>query len=170
MHDYCLTRGFIASTRAFNLLTRTFNPPAHAFSLPTCAFNLTARAFSVQTREFKLVNRGSEFITRVFQLVTRRFELVTRGFQLMTRVLLFHCLKSFNIIFLLLMLVLLNCRYKFYRSFSFLIIAQNFSFLRGFSSSISSFRFDALNFSKNIRKLASSLIPCNDEKHIFAIY
>ena len=68
------------------------------------------------------------------------------------------------------MLVLLNCRYKFYRSFSFLIMAQNFSFLRGFSSSISSFCFDALNFSKNIRKLASSLMPCNDEKHIFAIY
>ena len=67
------------------------------------------------------------------------------------------------------MLVLLNCRYKFYRSFSFLIIAQNLSFLRGFSSTISSFRFDALNFSKNIRKPASSLVPCNDEKQIFAI-
>ena len=72
--------------------------------------------------------------------------------------------------FLLLMLVLLHCRYKFYRSFSFLIMAQNFSFLRGFSLSISSFCFDALNFSKNIRKPASSLVPCNDEKHIFAIY
>ena len=49
-------------------------------------------------------------------------------------------------------------------------MTQNFSFLGGFGSSISSFRFDALNFSKNIRKLASSLMPCNDEKHIFAIY
>ena len=63
-----------------------------------------------------------------------------------------------------------NCRYKFYRSLSFLRMTQNFSFLGGFGSSISSFRFDALNFSKNIRKLASSLMPCNDEKHIFAIY
>ena len=45
-------------------------------------------------------------------------------------------------------------------------MTQNFSFLGGFGSSISSFRFDALNFSKSIRKLASSLMPCNDEKRI----
>ena len=60
---YCLTRGFIASTCAFNLLT-------HAFNLPT-------RAFSTPTRE----------------LVTRGFELVTRGFELVTRVLLFHSIS-----------------------------------------------------------------------------
>ena len=40
---YYLTRGFIASARAFNLLTRAFN-------LPTRAFNLATRAFSVLTR------------------------------------------------------------------------------------------------------------------------
>ena len=44
---YYLTRGFIASIRAFNLLTRAFN-------LPTCAFNLETRAFSLLTRGFEL--------------------------------------------------------------------------------------------------------------------
>ena len=62
---YYLTRGFIASTSAFNLL-------ACAFTLPTRAFNLATRAFSVITRE-------SERVTRGFELVTREFELVTRG-------------------------------------------------------------------------------------------
>ena len=42
-----LTRGFIASTRTFNLLTRAFNHPTRAFILPTCAFNLATRAFIV---------------------------------------------------------------------------------------------------------------------------
>ena len=42
---YYLTRGFIASARAFNLLTRAFN-------LPTRAFNLATRAFSLLTRGF----------------------------------------------------------------------------------------------------------------------
>ena len=37
---YCLTRGFIASTRAFNLLARGFNLPTRAFSVPTRGFNL----------------------------------------------------------------------------------------------------------------------------------
>ena len=55
---YHLTRGFIASNRAFNL-------PARAFSLPTCPFNLATRTFSVLTREFELVTRGSELVTRV---------------------------------------------------------------------------------------------------------
>ena len=44
-----------------------------------------------------------------------------------------------------------NCRYKFYRSLSFLRMTQNFSFLGGFGSSISSFRFDALTFSETYR-------------------
>ena len=61
-HVYYLTRGFIASARAFNLLT--------------CAFNLSTRAFSLPIRAFNLATRG--------------FELVTRGFELVTRVLLFH--------------------------------------------------------------------------------
>ena len=74
---YYLTRGFIASVRAFNLLTRAFNLPTRAFSLPTRAFNLATRAFSVLTREFELV-------TRRFKLVNRGFELVTRGFELVT--------------------------------------------------------------------------------------
>ena len=49
-------------------------------------------------------------------------------------------------------------------------MTQNFFFLGDFGSSISSFCFDAVNVSKNIRKLASSLMPWNDEKHIFAVY
>ena len=47
---YYVIRGFIPSTRAFNLLT--------------CAFIL-------QTREFELVTRGFELVTREFELVTR---------------------------------------------------------------------------------------------------
>ena len=66
---YYLTRGVIASTRAFNL--------------PTCAFNLPTRAFN-------LVNRAFNLATRAFRLLTRKFELVTRGFELVNRVLLFH--------------------------------------------------------------------------------
>ena len=65
--------------------------------------------------------------------------------------------------------VFLNCRYKFYSSFSFLIMTWDFSFLGSFESSISSFCFVAQTFSKNLRKIASSLMPRNDEKHIFAI-
>ena len=72
-----LTRGFIASTCAFNL--------------PTRAFNLATRAFSLLTRGFELVTRGFVLVTRGFELVTRGFVLVTRGFELVTRVLLFHC-------------------------------------------------------------------------------
>ena len=98
-YAYYLTRGFIASTCAFNLLTRAFNLPTRAFSLPTRAFNLSTRVFSVLTREFELVTRRFELVTREFELVTREFELVTRefelvtrGFELVTRVLLFHFL------------------------------------------------------------------------------
>ena len=80
---YYLTRGFIASTRAFNLLTRAFN-------LPTRAFNLATRAFSLLTRGFELVTRELELVTRGFELVTRKLERVTRGFELVTRVLLYH--------------------------------------------------------------------------------
>ena len=47
---YYLTRGLVASTRAFNL-------PTCAFSLPTSAFNLATRTFSVLTRGFELVTR-----------------------------------------------------------------------------------------------------------------
>ena len=66
---YYLTRGCIASIRAFNLLTCAFNLPTHAFSAPTRAFNL---------------------LTRGFELITRRIELVTCRFELVIRVLLFH--------------------------------------------------------------------------------
>ena len=69
---YYLTRGFVASTRAFNLLICAFNLPTRAFGLPTHAFNLGTRAFSLS------------LLTRKFELVTRRFELVTRGFELET--------------------------------------------------------------------------------------
>ena len=54
---YCLPRGFIASTPAFNLLTCDFN-------LPTRAFNLATGAFSVLTIEFELATRGFELVTR----------------------------------------------------------------------------------------------------------
>ena len=47
---YYVTRGFIASARAFNLLT--------------CAFNLAAPVFSLLTRGFELVTRGFELVTR----------------------------------------------------------------------------------------------------------
>ena len=47
---YYLTRGFIASSRAFNLPTR-------AFSVPNRAFNIATRAFSLLTRGFELVTR-----------------------------------------------------------------------------------------------------------------
>ena len=43
-HVYYLTRGFIASTPAFNLLTP--------------AFNLQTLAFSLASRVFSLLNRG----------------------------------------------------------------------------------------------------------------
>ena len=63
---YYLTRGFIASIRAFNLPTRVFN----------------------------LATRVSSLLTRGFEFVTRGFELVTRGFELVTCVLLFHLYSS----------------------------------------------------------------------------
>ena len=61
---YYLSRGFIASNRAFNLLT-------HSFNLPTRAFNLPTHRFELITREFELVTRGFELVTRGFELVTR---------------------------------------------------------------------------------------------------
>ena len=74
-HVYYLTRGFIASNRAFNLAT-------HAFSMPTRAFNLATRAFIILIRRFELVTRGFKLETRGFELVTHGFELVTRNSQL----------------------------------------------------------------------------------------
>ena len=75
---YYLIRGFIASTRAFNLPTRAFNFPTYAFSLLTRVFNLL-------TRGYELVTRGFELIAHQFELVTRGFELVTRWFELVIR-------------------------------------------------------------------------------------
>ena len=63
---YYLSRGFIASTRAFNLPTSTFNHATRVFSLLTCGF--------------KLVTREVELLTCGFQLVTGGFELITRWF------------------------------------------------------------------------------------------
>ena len=51
---YYLTRGFIASTGAYNLLIEAFNFLTRDFILPT-------RAFSVLTREFALATRNSCF-------------------------------------------------------------------------------------------------------------
>ena len=59
---YYVTRGLLASTRAFNLLTRAFNIP---------------------TRAFNLLTRGFEHVIRGFELATRRSELATRGFELL---------------------------------------------------------------------------------------
>ena len=56
-----LTRGFIASIRAFNLPTRAFNPPTRAFNLATRAFSLVIRGFELVTRGFELVTRNSCF-------------------------------------------------------------------------------------------------------------
>ena len=53
---YYLIRGFIPSTRAFNL--------------PTGAFNVPPRAFNLATRAFSLLNHGFELVTRGFELVT----------------------------------------------------------------------------------------------------
>ena len=47
---YYLTRGFIASARAFNLPTRAFN-------LATLTFSLLTRGFELVTREFELATR-----------------------------------------------------------------------------------------------------------------
>ena len=49
---YYLTRGFIASTCAFNLPTRAFNLASRAFNLATRAFSFATRAFSLPTRDF----------------------------------------------------------------------------------------------------------------------
>ena len=45
---YYLTRGFIASIRAFNLLTRAFNLLTRAFNLPTRAFSVPNHALILQ--------------------------------------------------------------------------------------------------------------------------
>ena len=85
LYVYYLTRGFIASVRAFNLLTCAFNLPTRAFSLSTRAFILAIRGFSLLTCRFELVTRGFELVTRRFELVTREFELITCVFELGTR-------------------------------------------------------------------------------------
>ena len=58
---YYLTRGFIASNRAFNLPTRAFNYATRAFSLLTRGFELITREFEVITRGFELVTCNSCF-------------------------------------------------------------------------------------------------------------
>ena len=82
---YYLTRGSIASTRAFNLLTCVFSLPTRVFNLATRVFSVLTREFELVTRRFELVTCGFELVTRGFELVARRFELVTRGFELVTR-------------------------------------------------------------------------------------
>ena len=94
---FYLTRGFIASTLAFNLLTRVFN-------LPTRAFNLAIRACSLLTRGLELVTRVFELVARGFEPVTRKFELVTRISELVTRVLLFHLITGYHLVNLIIFL------------------------------------------------------------------
>ena len=84
---YYLTRGFIASTCAFNLLTR--------------AFSLLTRTFCVLTPEFELATREFELVTREFELVTRRFEIVIRAFEIVTHDLLFYINIILNKVYLL---------------------------------------------------------------------
>ena len=98
---YYLARGFIASTRAFNLLTRDFNLPTRAFYLATRTFSILTCEFELLIRQFELVTCRFEFATREFELVTRGLELVARGFELITHsfelvtcVLLFHTCMS----------------------------------------------------------------------------
>ena len=74
---YYLTRGFIASTHAFNFLTRAFILQTRALSVPTRVFNFATRAFSLVTRGFELATCGFELVTRGFELLTR--ELVTHN-------------------------------------------------------------------------------------------
>ena len=82
---YYLTRGFIASTDAFNLLTCAFNLPTRVFSLLTRGFELVACGLELVTRSFKLVTRRFEFVTRRFEFVTCGFEFVSCRFELVTR-------------------------------------------------------------------------------------
>ena len=63
---YYVTRGFIASTCAFNLLTRTF-------ILLTHAFNPRTRAFSLVTRGFELATPGFELVTHNFHFTFAQF-------------------------------------------------------------------------------------------------
>ena len=51
---YYLTRGFIASTRAFNILTCVFSLPTRAFNLATPSFSDLAREFVHVTHRFEL--------------------------------------------------------------------------------------------------------------------
>ena len=64
---YNLTRGFIASSHAFNLITRSFNLPTRHFNLATCAFSLVTPEFELVTRKFELVTRGFEVVTHGFE-------------------------------------------------------------------------------------------------------
>ena len=81
---YHLSRGFIASARAFNLLTRAFYPQTRAFNHATRAFSLLTRGLEPVTCQFELVTRGFELVIRGCELVTRGFELVL--FHVNTRI------------------------------------------------------------------------------------
>ena len=87
---YYLGRGFIASTRVFNLLTRAFNLATRGSELVTRGFELVTGRFELVTRGFELVTRRFELVTRGIELITRGFELVTRVSELATHILLFH--------------------------------------------------------------------------------
>ena len=52
---------------------------SRGFIASTCAFNLPTRAFSLLTRGFELVTRGFKLKTCAFEPVTHGFELVTRN-------------------------------------------------------------------------------------------
>ena len=81
-----LTRGFIASTRAFNPAKSCHR----AFSFLTGAVKLVTSRFELVTPRLDLVTCGFELVTRKFELVTCEVELVTCKPPLVTPVLLFH--------------------------------------------------------------------------------
>ena len=88
---YHLSRGFIASARAFNLLTRAFYPQTRAFSLLTRGLEPVTCQFELVTRGFELVIRGCELVTRGFELVL--FHVNTRIININSNLSLSHASK-----------------------------------------------------------------------------
>ena len=72
---YYLTRGFIASIRAFNFLTRVYNLTTRGFLISQIVFlNLVTRVFGLLTRGFELVTRNSCFsFPSIFDIINYLF-------------------------------------------------------------------------------------------------
>ena len=63
---YYLIRGFVTSTRAFNLPTHAFNLATHAFSYLTRAFELVTRVLYFHCTKSFYIYFYSEFIYKDF--------------------------------------------------------------------------------------------------------